>query len=133
MAMQVRVVCPEELVYEGEAAFVVVPTSDGEFGILARHASEICTLERGYVRICDDDPGTVSHTVAVNDGYVQVADDEVIILATRACDMAEVDADETRARLASLEKRLAALPEDDPDRAYIEREASWAHLMLKDE
>ena len=51
--MHVRIVCPEHSAYEGEAAFVALPSTDGELGILPRHASEICTIKSGYVRVCD--------------------------------------------------------------------------------
>ena len=36
--MHVRIVCPEHSAYEGEAAFVALPSTDGELGILPRHA-----------------------------------------------------------------------------------------------
>ena len=43
-AMHIRIVCPEHNAYEAEAAFVSVPASDGELGVLPRHASEIATI-----------------------------------------------------------------------------------------
>ena len=81
--MHVRIVCPEHSAYEGEAAFVALPSTDGELGILPRHASEICTIKSGYVRVCDQRMGEVSRTFAVDGGYAQIADDEVIVLAER--------------------------------------------------
>ena len=51
--MLIRIVCPEHCAYEGEAAFAVVPSTDGECGILPKHANEICTITDGYVRVCD--------------------------------------------------------------------------------
>ena len=47
--MQLRIVCPEECVYEGAVAYVAVPSTVGEFGILPHHASEICTIDRKSV------------------------------------------------------------------------------------
>ena len=69
--MLIRIVCPEHCAYEGEAAFAVVPSTDGECGILPKHANEICTITDGYVRVCDKEMGTVDHTFAVGGGYAQ--------------------------------------------------------------
>ena len=129
-SMHVRIVCPEHLAYEGDAAFLVLPSTDGSMGVLPRHASEICTIEAGFVRICDERMGEVSHEFAVGTGYVQVADDNVIILAERAEDLAEVTIQELQARLESFEEKLGNLSEDDAHRAYLYNEISWCKLLL---
>lgn len=130
MAMQVRIVCPEECVFEGEAVYVGVPSTDGQFGIMARHSSEICTIESGYVRIADEHMGKIDHVIAVGDGYVQVANDEVIILAERARDLEDVDEEATRAKIAGFEDQLRNLSEDDARRAYLYNEIAWCKLQL---
>ncbi len=53
MPMQLRIVCPEECVFEGPVAYVAVPSTVGEFGILPRHASEICTIDGGRIRVSE--------------------------------------------------------------------------------
>ena len=63
--MRIRIVCPVSLAYEGDAAFVSIPSTDGEFGVLPAHSSEICTIDRGYVRVSDKAMGTVDHTFAI--------------------------------------------------------------------
>ena len=130
MAMQLRIVCPEECVFEGEAAYIGVPSTDGAFGILPHHASEICTIERGYVRVSDHKMGTVDHTIAVSEGYVQVANDEVIILAEHARDLADVDQAATREKMAGFEDQLRNLSADDAQRAYLYNEIAWCKLQL---
>ena len=39
MAMHLRIVCPESEPYNGDVAFVTVPSTDGSFGVAPRHAS----------------------------------------------------------------------------------------------
>ena len=117
--MRIRIVCPVSCAYEGDAAFVSIPSTDGEFGVLPAHSSEICTIDRGYVRVSDKAMGTVDHTFAVAGGYAQVADDVVTVLAERACDLATVDAD-----------KLSNLSEDDARRAYLYNEIAWCKLKL---
>lgn len=128
--MRIRIVCPESCAYEGEAAFISLPSTDGEFGILPRHASEICTIESGYVRVSDTEMGTVDHMFAVDGGYAQVADDVVIVLAERACDLADVDADKVKVQIQGFEDKLSDLSEDDARRAYLYNEIAWCKLLL---
>ena len=117
--MQLRIVCPEECVYEGAVAYVAVPSTVGEFGILPHHASEICTIDGGHIRVSETKMGVVDHVFAVTDGYVQVANDEVIVLAERAIDTEKVDVDEVNARLAGFEDQLGNMAEGDARRAYL--------------
>ncbi len=128
--MLIRIVCPESCAYEGEAAFIVVPATDGECGILPRHSSEICTISSGYVRVSDTDMNTVDHTFAVDGGYAQIADDTVIVLAERACNLADVDADKVKAQIQGFEDKLSNLSEDDARRAYLYNEIAWCKLLL---
>ena len=129
-AMHIRIVCPEHNAYEAEAAFVSVPASDGELGVLPRHASEIATIVPGYVRVADQAMGESDHVFAVTSGYVQIADDEVVVLAARAEDLADVNADEVRETLAGFEEQLGNLSEDDARRAYLYNEIAWCRLLL---
>lgn len=127
--MRVRIVCPEHNAYEGEAVFVALPTTDGELGVAPLHASEICSVASGYVRLCDERMGEVSHTFAVDGGYAEITGDEVVILTERAKDMASVSPDEVRERLRGFEEQLGNLSADDARRAYLYNEIAWCKLL----
>lgn len=128
--MHVRIVCPESLAYEGEAAFVALPSTDGELGVLPRHASEICTIQAGYVRVSDTAMGTIDHVFAVSGGYAEITEDEVVILAERAADTSQVDRAELQAEVEGFEDQLSNLSEDDAHRAYLYNEIAWCTLLL---
>ena len=122
MAMKLRVVSPEECVFEGMVAYVAVPSTAGEFGILPHHASEICTIESGHIRVSEQQMGVTDR--------VQVANDEVIVLATRAIDTSKVDVEEVAARLSDLESQMGKMSENDGRRAYLYNEIAWCKLLL---
>ena len=130
--MRIRIVCPVSCAYEGDAAFVSIPSTDGEFGVLPAHSSEICTIDRGYVRVSDKAMGTVDHTFAVAGGYAQVADDVVTVLAERACDLATVDADKVKADIQDFEEKLGNLSEDDAKLFITEKDKRYhkRHMAL---
>ena len=130
MAMKLRVVSPEECVFEGMVAYVAVPSTAGEFGILPHHASEICTIESGRIRVSESQMGVTDRVFAVTDGYVQVANDEVIVLAERALDIEKVDAEEVSAQMAGFEDELGKMSENDARRAYLYNEIAWCKLLL---
>ena len=127
--MRIRIVCPVSLAYEGDAAFVSIPSTDGEFGVLPAHSSEICTIDRGYVRVSDKAMGTVD-TRLPWPAAMPVADDVVTVLAERACDLATVDADKLKADIQGFEEKLGNLSEDDARRAYLYNEIAWCKLKL---
>lgn len=130
MAMHLRIVCPESSAYEGDCAFVTIPSSDGSMGVLPNHASEICTITPGLVTVCDAAMGSVDHRFAVWRGYAQVSDNQVIILAERAQDLADVDVEEVRSTLQDFEDKLSNLSDTDARRSYLYNEIAWCKLLL---
>jgi F-type H+-transporting ATPase subunit epsilon len=80
--MQVELVTPEQVLYQGEASMVIARTLDGDIGILPGHAPVLGALRPGRVRIVKPDG---SEEVAdVDSGFVEVIDDRVTILADGA-------------------------------------------------
>ncbi len=82
MALTVRVVSPESMVFEGEAASIVAPAWDGRVGILPGHAPFISLLGAGALAI--DLPGGGSENYFVAGGVVSVDQDKVTLLTEYA-------------------------------------------------
>ncbi len=76
--LQVRVVSPEQVLYDGPAASVVAPAWDGKLGILPRHAPMIALLGSGELSI--DLPGGGSERFFVAGGVLKVEGDDLMIL-----------------------------------------------------
>ena len=92
---------PEQKVFEGEVQSVVVPASDGELGILARHAPLVGKIGFGELRLKVEGKGDASYFV--DGGFLQVLDDQVSILAARAAPAKSLDAAAEEAGLRQLE------------------------------
>jgi F-type H+-transporting ATPase subunit epsilon len=97
--LRVQIVTAEREVFAAEAAdMVVAPGSEGVVGILPRHAPLLTTLQPGVVRIKH---GASEEALAVGGGFLQVARDQVLILADtaeRADEVDEARAEEGRRR-----------------------------------
>lgn len=101
--LQCQIVTPERVVVDERVSFVSVPLFDGEFGVLPGHAPMVGRLGHGELRATA--PGT-SHRFFVNGGFVQVRDNVVTVLTSRATSSSELNEEDARAELA----RARALP-----------------------
>jgi len=125
----VEIVTPEHIVYTNEVEMVVVPTIDGEIGVLPLHAPLVGALKPGEVRIKF---GDTIEWFAVSGGYIQVHEDKVIILADDAIVASQIDVERARQAKALAEARIAELPHGTRDEGYddLERELRWAEVRI---
>jgi len=77
--MQLDIVTPDEQVYSGEIKLVKLPGVDGSFEILKNHAPLISTLEKGKIKIIEEN--NEIKFFDINDGVVEVQNNRVIVLA----------------------------------------------------
>jgi F-type H+-transporting ATPase subunit epsilon len=122
--MQVEVVSPERVLFSGEATMVILRTlGGGDIAFLPGHAPFLGALTEwsGQLHLAD---GTVKH-VAIHNGFVEVSNNTVAILADTA-ELAE-DIDVERAREAL---RVAQERTERGDDAGAEAELRRAHARL---
>jgi F-type H+-transporting ATPase subunit epsilon len=101
MPLRVQIVTAEREVFSDQAVdMVVAPGAEGVVGILPRHAPLLTTLVPGVVRIKH---GGTEQALAVGGGFLQVARDNVLILADTA--EREDEVDEARADAARRQAR----------------------------
>jgi len=74
--LQLKIVTPEQLGYEGEAESIVVPGTLGDFEILTGHAPIISSLEKGDIVYVTKEG---RQTLAIRGGFVAVEKDVVNI------------------------------------------------------
>lgn len=84
--LEVRVVSPAKVVYQGDAAALVAPGWDGQVGVLPGHAPFISLLGAGQLDI--DLPGGGSTRYWVAGGALKVLDDQVTVLTEMAAESA---------------------------------------------
>ncbi len=78
--MNVAVVSPEEVLFDGEATQVITRTTEGEVAFLSNHAPFLGTLVAGETRVYLPD-GTIQH-FDIPGGFVEVSHDTVSILVS---------------------------------------------------
>lgn len=105
-----EVVTPERVVLSDGVQFVVVPAAEGEVGILRGHAPMVAGLKIGVLRYTAKD-GVVRH-MAVSGGFMEVIDNEAIVLAETAERGTEIDILRAKAAKERAERRLQQRTEE---------------------
>ena len=114
--MHVEVVTAERVLYSGEANELVAPGTEGQMGILPRHAALLSTLKPGALRIKLND---AEEPIFVSGGFLEVSNNQATVLADTAEHAEEIDqarAEEARRR---AQERLSQATSD-TERAELE-------------
>ncbi|MEQ8432993.1 MAG: F0F1 ATP synthase subunit epsilon [Oceanicaulis sp.] len=99
-------VAPEARVFRGDVDMVVVPGSEGDFGVLAGHAPFMSTIRSGAIAIHD---GAQVTRTFIHGGFAEVTPDGLTILAEEAIDLTEIDPAEVERQLTEArEERKSA-------------------------
>ena len=77
--MQLEIITAESQLYSGEITSVKLPGMDGEFEILNNHAPVISTLDKGVIRVIDNNNKT--ENFEVNGGVIEMQNNKIIVLA----------------------------------------------------
>jgi F-type H+-transporting ATPase subunit epsilon len=106
--IQCIVVTPESTALETSAEFVALPLFDGEIGIGPRHSPMIGRLGYGEMRL--KVKGAVERYY-IDGGFVQVADNVVSVLTSRAVPAKEVKVEVAQKQLEEATKKPFFTPE----------------------
>jgi len=81
MPLTLEIVTPEAKVYSDTIDTVVIPTVEGEIGILPGHIPLLTQIESGELRVTK---GQTTQLLAVSGGFAQIDGDRVRVLAENA-------------------------------------------------
>ena len=86
-----QIITPEKIFFEGDVQRVIVRTSEGDVGILAKHEKYVAALPSGPVKVILSD-GT-QRIAALSGGAVKVSPDKTAILANAVEWAEDIDID----------------------------------------
>jgi len=134
---QFELVSPERLLLSEMVAMVVVPGSEGNFGVLPGHSLLISTVRPGVIDVYQEDRTVISERIFVAGGFAEVTPERCTVLADEAMPLSSLDRgqiDESLksadAEIASLTERLARLQGTERDQAAIEIAAAEARRAV---
>jgi F-type H+-transporting ATPase subunit epsilon len=111
MPLTLEIVTPEAKVYSDTIDSVVIPTVEGEIGVLPGHIPLVTQVEHGELRVTK---GTVSSLLAISGGFAQIDGDKVRVLAEHAISEEKIDEHAVEAALKRAEEQLKEAKDMDP-------------------
>ena len=133
MALELSIVTPEGQSYDGAVETVVLPGSEGEFGVLEGHERLLTALKSGPVEIRGVS-GSASQWAAVTSGFVEVAGERVVVMVDHCVLSGEIDAaEEERSRSSAVDelRSLSGAEENDVRRSELEKTVAVAEARLE--
>jgi len=118
MPLILEIVTPEARVYSDTVDYVVIPTVEGEIGILPGHLPLLSQVADGELRVTKD--GTTEGLV-IGDGFVQIQGDKVSILAEHAIEESSIDENVVEKAMQRAQSALNEAKDSKIDPAEIER------------
>jgi F-type H+-transporting ATPase subunit epsilon len=98
-----EIVTPEKLLFSQGVDFVVVPGSEGDFGVLPGHCLLLSKLRIGELQYT---AGETTESVSILSGLAEVTPTRVTILADIAEKAEEIDIERAQAALQRAEEHL---------------------------
>ena len=128
MPFELSIVTPQGQSYHGKVDSVVLPGSEGDFGVLPDHQRFLSPLRIGAVEISSAEEHLHA---AIAEGFVEVGEGRVVVLA-ESCELAdEIDVAKAELDRERAREGLDALNRDEDEERYAQYEAALAHAHAR--
>lgn len=112
MPLTLEIVTPEARVYSDTIDTVIIPTVEGEVGILPGHIPLLTQIEDGELRVSKNGQ---TELLVIGGGFAQVEGDRVRVLAEHAINEEKIDEKAVEAALQRAEAQLKEAENMDPN------------------
>ena len=134
--IRVEVLTPEGQVFDGEVAMVSTRTKVGSLGILANHAPLLAMLDPTELALYENKEDGLNANrekatrFAQSEGYLQVADNRVLVLVEDAIPPDQVDRGAIESKLEEAKRNADEAEEDSEAKARFERDVRRYEAFL---
>ena len=123
-----ELVSPERILASEEVSMVVVPGTEGDFGVLAEHAPIISSIRPGAVAVYM--PSGEVKKIFVTGGFADMNGKLCSVLAEEAVNVNDIDRSKAEQNLSDLRNELASAGDDAVKKANLARNISIAEAKL---
>ena len=100
--MLTEIVSPKEIIFSEEIAFIIVPSVEGDIGVLNKHTPVITTLRAGLIYVYKNN--SIYKKFYTKGGICEITEDKCIILTEEIEDVKEIDLNEIKNQLEQSEE-----------------------------
>ena len=111
----VEIISPIKSIIKSDASEVVIPSYEGEMGILKNHIPIITFLRPGVIKIINE----IERNYFVEDGTVEFIDDSLLILTSTAKDVNNFDKTEIDEIISEAEKKIGNSETSDKEKYLL--------------
>ena len=111
----VEIISPDQSIFSSEASEAIIPSYEGEMGILKDHISLITFLRPGLVRIINE----TEKLFLVDDGTVEFANNNLLILTSTAKEISTIDQNSLSELIGEAEKKISEDTLSDKERYLL--------------
>lgn len=127
MTYHLQIVTPDGQYFDGQAERLLVPTINGQVGILARHINYVTALGMGPAKVVTEEGER--HAACIG-GMLAVTNGEVKVVATTFEWADQIDVERAKASLARAETMLSDPNADEQTRTYALARQKRARVRL---
>ena len=130
MSISLKVLAPNQNVFEGEAEEVILPSTTGQLGILPGHISLVTAIDIGVLRLRSNSKWM---SIALMGGFAEIESNEVTVLVNSAEIGSQIDSKKAQEALnrARLEVTKFSETEKSPDKIKALSEVSKAEARIQ--
>ncbi|MBO6891749.1 MAG: F0F1 ATP synthase subunit epsilon [Roseibium sp.] len=108
---QFELVSPERQLISEQVAEVVVPSAEGEFGVLKDHAPFMATIKPGILKVLSEGGDWAEYYV--RGGFADVASGGLTVLAEQAVPVGEISTEDLEQQIKDAEEDVADAKDDE--------------------
>jgi F-type H+-transporting ATPase subunit epsilon len=109
-----ELVSPERLIISKDVSMVVVPGTEGLFGVLPRHTSMLSALAPGVIDIYEED--AITERVFVINGFAEVTGERCTVLAEDVVPIDKLNPEELEETIVKIRMKVGSMDQADADR-----------------
>ena len=107
--MEVKIIAPDRVFYEGQVSFIEFNTTEGIMGIYPKHIPMTVVIAPGVLKIVEENG---EKTAALHSGFAEILGDSITILAESVEWPDEIDVRRAEEAKARAERRIKDSSQD---------------------
>ena len=128
MQFNFELISPEKKLFEGKVEMVVIPGSEGHFGVLPLHAHTLSTLNKGIVKLYEN--GNSINEIIVDGGIADVSPSGCTLLVEKAESLKDINKSEIEKRYSDFKNKENSFNSQIEEKANSE-EIEWLKFVLE--
>ena len=125
--MTIEVVTPYDVFYEGRVERIVIPTLDGQFGIMPGHSPLVVAITPGITRIEADGE---TKSFVISEGFAEISQHVVIVVCNAAEWPEKIDTERAQQALERATSKYNSVTSTEQQRIYARHAIRRAKARL---